>query len=76
LPRFGYADDATLWPEEEKTPTKYWKSYKVDLNTAGLFESDSESTYGDEGKKTYSKLRFNVKQLENTGILNLGFKGD
>lgn len=76
LPRFGYADDATLWPEEEKIPTEYWKSYKVDLNTAGLFESDSESTYGNEGKKTYSKLRFNVKQLENAGILNSGFKGD
>ena len=73
-PGYGYADDVTLWPEEEKIPTEYWKFNKVDLNTAGLFEGDSESTYGDKGKKTYNKLRFNVKQLENARIFNSGFK--
>ena len=76
IPGCSYTDDVTLWPDEEKIPKEYWKFNKIDLNTAGYFAGDSESTYGDEEQKIYCKLRFNTKQLENAGIFNSGFQRD
>ena len=72
----SYTNDPTLWPDEEKIHKEFWKSNKIDLDTAGFFAGTSENTYGEEGQKTYAKLRFNTKQLENAEILNSDFKGN
>ena len=74
-PGYGYQDDRTLWPHEEKIPKEYWKSNKIDLNEIDFLE-DTLNTYVKKGQPTYGELRFNIKQLEDAGIFNSGFKQD